>query len=330
MSFADMPHSFLIPAAIVGIFCIYGSFLTLISPIFWLIFSTRVQGKIIGAYFDKKFISCVYSYTLPDGEERQGRSCIKRMGLLRARTGDTVDILVLPSGKLRGANMLGAGRLLLGAYFASLLAVILYQFLTAFPLTDMYNIILLSTIAAYAKGAQRQMDTPLPARPEGSAPLRTLEDLRKDPQIVHQGKDFLRTQPRGILILLVLGSILLLLSCSDYSDMRAMLSHCSHAQGTVLRVDKKLDGTYHPFVGFYTKQGAPTTFQDVQECSKTAYKAGDAVKVLYMAYNPARSAAIDMGWTKWLSTGEYLMASLFLLCLALLCAEALSRQRKAA
>jgi hypothetical protein len=301
------------------------------NALFWKIHAIRVQGRLIGVRQYQNMFRSVYRYTLPSGQSYDATSNEGSGSLKGRETGATRSLLVLPEHTDEVQEASSHVWTVVGLLF---LAVAVWMFraaLKAWPLGPATwlagGVFLLysgfriwrSVLPAEKRLGSTNFKAMIAQRRAADAavsPLLRSEDIRATPDWRANEEKQQALRKRWTPALLLFGAALLTLGAFLSRTLVHLESAGLRAPGSIQSLEyssSQRRGSYYPVVIFTDAGGTRASFRDRIGSNPPAFRAGDAVTVLYVSGEP-RSAMIDRGWVNWLPSG---LSALFgaLLCL---------------
>jgi hypothetical protein len=288
----------------------------------------RVEGEIIGVRHKDGFNYPVWRYILPSGETRESTSHVGVGGSARGmETGKCVPLLVDPENPDEAEAANSYITEIIGLILAAPGVLFLKAAFTSGPVTPM-TWLMGAGFVAYGGAKLHKLIIPKEQRaasPQAwmaerkaarraelaSIPVTAAEAIVPTPQEMKQQATNNKVAP--FLIFAALG--LLVLTGYLGQKTAALETRGLRAEGKVVALEssRSHDSTsYYPVVDFTDKNGTPVHFRDNTGSNPPSYRTGEDVTVLYLDYNPQKTAIIDKGIWNWLPS---ILTGLFALVL---------------
>lgn len=278
-----------------------------IYALYWFIYAKRVPAIVIGIRKKGGIIYAVYRYAMPDGQTYETTSDAGSNLLRGKETGRPVVLRVFEDDPTEVRSDI-LGMILLGLLFSVPGAFFLFKALTSYDFTSMTlgAIIIFGFVGArrfylmlrkqgntsgFATWRQ-QVKQKRRHRPVNDLPLQTLEEYQQTPVGKRQRALMHEANRTGGPILSGIGIAMILFGLYIGNHTQALALYGVKTQGIVTGLKTSGDDSAYPVVTFKTITGDTVNFQSKLGADPSPYNIKDAVKVHYMAQDPAGTAEI--------------------------------------
>jgi hypothetical protein len=298
----------------------------------WRLRALRVTGTIIGVRSsDRGTYFPVYRYCLPDGTSAEATSDTGSSATAGMVTGTAVRLMVFPNHPDTACATSGYTAEIIGAIFLAAGVGLMYVALTVWPVTLLTWLMVLG-ILAFGATKFRRIFPPADQRPAVPAwrnsqaqqlrasVVRPIEEIASSADVSQQRLKQQKTSRLLTPIATIAGIALLVLAVHLGRNVYQLQTAGQRAIGTVVRLEiqSSSDGSsYYPIVRFVTERGASREFRDNTGSNPPSYRAGDAVKVLYLDSSGTTGPIIDRGMWNWLAPVAVLLFGTVLIAVGL-------------
>jgi hypothetical protein len=278
-----------------------------IYALYWFIYARRVPAIVIGVRKKGSIIYPVYRYAMPDGNIYETTSDTGSNLLRGKETGRPVVLRVFEDDPTEVRSDI-LGMIFLGLLFTLPGAFFIFKALTSYDFTSMTLVAVIvfgfvcirrlylmlrkqGNTSGFATWRQ-QIKQKRRHRPVNDLPLQTLEEYQQTPAGKRQRALLHEANRTGGPILGGIGLAMILFGLYIGNHTQALALYGVKTQGIVTELKTNGSDAAYPVVTFKTNTGDTVHFQSKLGAAPSPYHVKDAVKVHYMAQDPAGTAEI--------------------------------------